>query len=339
MNALIVIPCLNEEKNIERLVQQFLNNNKDYAVRIVVVDGGSSDNTKKIINVLAKKHSNVLYLHNQKRLQSVAVNRAVEKFAEDAEFIIRVDAHAVYPNDYCKTLIEEAISTNADSVVVSMETRGITNFQKKVAAASNSKLGNGGSAHRSAGVKGHWVEHGHHALMRIDAFKKVGGYDESFSHNEDAELDMRLQQAGCKIWLTDRTYIIYHPRTSASALFKQYINYGRGRVRTLLKHRKLPRLRQILPVAVAPAVVLTFIAILFSSALLAAPLFLWAVLCISYGVMIAIKLDYISLLPVGLVAMIMHMAWSLGFWHGLIKGTIPILKRYTSSALSPDLNR
>ena len=81
MNALIVIPCLNEEKNIERLIQQFLNNNKDYGIRIVVVDGGSTDNTKKIINVLAKKHSNVLYLHNQKRLQSVAINQAVEKFA------------------------------------------------------------------------------------------------------------------------------------------------------------------------------------------------------------------------------------------------------------------
>jgi len=158
--------------------------------------------------------------------------------------------------------------------------------------------------------------------MRVDAFKKINGYDESFSHNEDAEFDMRLRKAGFKIWLTDKTYIIYHPRTSPSALFKQYINYGHGRVKTLLKHQQLPRFRQVLPMAVAPAVLLTFIAILFSSSMLAAPLFLWAILCISYGVLIAIKLDYISLLSVGFVAMIMHMAWSLGFWHGLIKGTI-----------------
>ena len=32
--------------------------------------------------------------------------------------------------------------------------------------------------------------------MRIAAFRGVGGYDESFSHNEDAELDYRLRQAG-----------------------------------------------------------------------------------------------------------------------------------------------
>lgn len=322
MNTLIVIPCLNEEKNIERLVRQLSYNNKEQGIKIVVVDGDSTDGTKKVIKSLSEKHKEVFYLHNPKRLQSAAINLAVEQFGGDTEFIIRVDAHAEYPNNYCRLLIEEAERTKADSVVVSMETRGITKFQKKVAAASNSKLGNGGSAHRSLGAKGRWVEHGHHALIRTDAFKEIGGYDENFSHNEDAEFDMRLQKAGFKIWLTDKTYIIYHPRTSATALFRQYINYGRGRVRTLLKHRKFPHLRQILPVAVAPAAVLTIVAILLSSSLLAAPLFLWATLCITYGILIAVKSDYISLLPVGLVAMIMHLAWSLGFWHGLIKETL-----------------
>lgn len=325
MSVLVVIPCLNEEKNIERLVKQLLGGEQICEMRIVIADGGSTDRTLEIVHSLAKKYQNVLYLDNPKRLQSAAINLAVEKFAQNAEFLIRIDAHAEYPDDYCKILIEEAQDTHADSVVVVMETKGITKFQKQVAAASNSKLGNGGSAHRSLGGKGRWVEHGHHALMRIEAFRKIGGYDESFSHNEDAELDIRLQKAGFKIWLTDKTYIVYHPRTSPSALFKQYINYGRGRIRTLLKHRTPPRLRQILPVAVAPAALLTFIAILLSSSLLAAPLFLWAILCIGYGVLIAIKFDCIHLLSVGFVAMIMHMAWSLGFWHGLIKGTI--LKR------------
>lgn len=332
MNILVVIPCRNEEKNIGKLIQQFYDNNKSLNMRIVVVDGKSTDNTKKIVSAFAEKYQNVIYLHNPKRLQSAAVNLAVDKFAEAAEFVIRVDAHAEYPNDYCKILIEEAINTGADSVVVAMETKGITKFQKKVAAASNSKLGNGGSAHRSLGSKGRWVEHGHHALIRIDAFKKIGGYDENFSHNEDAELDVRLQKAGFGIWLTDKAHIIYHPRSSASALFRQYINYGRGRVCTILKHRKLPNLRQILPVAVAPAALLTLLAIFLCSSflvfywsLLAAPLFLWATICLGYGALIAIKADDISLLSVGLVAMVMHMAWSLGFWHGLINGTI--LKR------------
>ncbi|MEQ1789309.1 MAG: glycosyltransferase family 2 protein [Rickettsiales bacterium] len=322
MSILIVIPCVNEEKNIERLVLQILDNDQDCQTRIVIADGGSIDYTSKIGHNLAEKYQNVTYLFNQKRLQSAAINLAVEKFAEDSEYLIRVDAHAEYPDDYCKTLVEEAKTTNADSVVVVMETQGINKFQKLVAAASNSKLGNGGSAHRSLGGAGCWVEHGHHALMRIAAFKKVNGYDEDFSHNEDAELDIRLQKAGFKIWLTDKTSIIYHPRSSASALFKQYFNYGHGRVRTILKHQIRPRLRQILPVAVAPSAFLAFLALLFSCLLLAIPFLLWAIMCIGYGIFIAKETADKSIASIGLIAMIMHMAWSLGFWDGLIKNTI-----------------
>jgi hypothetical protein len=56
-------------------------------------------------------------------------------------------------------------------------------------------------AHRARG-QGAFVDHGHHALMSIAAFRAVGGYDPDFAHNEDAELDHRLRAAGYDIWLT-----------------------------------------------------------------------------------------------------------------------------------------
>ena len=97
-----------------------------------------------------------------------------------------------------------------------MATMGFGAFQKATAFAQNSKLGNGGSPHRQ-GAKGHWTDHGHHALMRISAFRAVGGYDESFSHNEDAELDYRLRAAGYRIWMTDKTFMVYYPRASVGS--------------------------------------------------------------------------------------------------------------------------
>ncbi len=319
MSFLVVIPCLNEEKNIERLVLQLLDNNQNCEMRIVIADGGSADKTKEIAQSLAKRHKEVVYLYNPKRLQSSAINLAVDKFSGDAEFLIRIDAHANYPDDYCKKLIEEAKNTKADSVVVIMKTEGVNYFQKQIAAASNSKLGNGGSAHRSIGSKGRWIDHGHHALMRMLAFKEVGGYDENFSHNEDAELDVRLKKSGFNIWLTDKTYIVYHPRTSPLALFKQYINYGRGRVSNLLKHKSRPRLRQLLPVAVAPAFFLTFIAFLSQLWLLAVPFALWVMLCVVYSSLITTRSSELNVALVGFAAMIMHMSWSLGFWDGLVR--------------------
>ena len=84
--------------------------------------------------------------------------------------------------------------TKADSVVVSMNAEGSACLQRAAAAAQNSLLGNGGSSHRIRS-DGRWVDHGHHALMTTAAFKAVGGYDEAFSHNEDAELDVRLTKA------------------------------------------------------------------------------------------------------------------------------------------------
>ena len=66
--------------------------------------------------------------------------------------------------------------------------------------------------------------------------RRAGGYDESFSANEDAELDIRLRQLGFKIWLTGGTSIVYYPRSSAGSLFRQYVNWGTGRARTVLKH-------------------------------------------------------------------------------------------------------
>jgi succinoglycan biosynthesis protein ExoA len=244
------------------------------------------------------------------------VNIAVHTYGADAQFLIRIDAHADYPDNYCKILIDEVQKTNAASVVVAMKTEGRQGFQKAVAAAQNSKLGNGGSAHRVADGGGMWTDHGHHALMRTDAFRKVGGYDESFTHNEDAELDMRLAQAGFKIWLTDRTSLVYYPRSSPMALLRQYIKYGEGRARTILKHRALPKLRQLAPAAVLPALLLGFLSPLLPIAAL--PLALWMLICIAYGVMLGVRTGNLSLLAAGPAFMIMHLGWSLGFWSSML---------------------
>ncbi|PLU62680.1 succinoglycan biosynthesis protein exoa, partial [Sinorhizobium medicae] len=202
-----------------------------------------------------------------------------------------------------------------DSVVVAMQTVGFSTFQKATAFAQNSKLGNGGSKHRSGAV-GHWAEHGHHALMRIEAFKAVGGYDESFSHNEDAELDYRLGKAGYRIWMTDRTSMVYYPRAKIVPLFRQYFGYGRGRAKNFLKHRAMPGLRQMVPLAVAPVVFGALLAIVNWMAVL--PAGVWAGACLGYGVWMALgqRNPYGPLAAVA--AMVMHLAWSAGFWRELL---------------------
>ncbi|MDD5192580.1 MAG: glycosyltransferase family 2 protein [Candidatus Nanoarchaeia archaeon] len=66
----ILIPAYNEEKNIEEVVQKSLSwlksQTKNYLV--TVVDDGSSDNTGKILDLLAKKNKHANIIHHRKNL-------------------------------------------------------------------------------------------------------------------------------------------------------------------------------------------------------------------------------------------------------------------------------
>lgn len=313
---LVVIPCLNEVTYIDELVAEVLQQIEGSGSQLIIADGGSTDGTTEKAQQAARRHSNVTYMHNPKRIQSAAINLAVEQYRSVFDFWLRIDAHATYPTGFIAALTHDACRTGASSVVVPMATVGKTRRQKAIAQAQNSRLGNGGSQHRQGDrAQGQYVDHGHHALMNISAFVEVGGYDESFSHNEDAELDVRLRQSGHRIWLTGCTFMIYYPRKDFVSLTRQYFGYGAGRARTTIKHRIWPQQRQILPALLMPLSLLALLAPL--SSFFAIPFLLWMCSVFLQGAIIAhSNSDMRSLREISSVIYaisIMHMAWSAGF--------------------------
>jgi glycosyltransferase involved in cell wall biosynthesis len=309
-SVVVVIPCLNEENHIKNTLARFMAEPTHTVCKIVVSDGGSTDRTLQIVEECAQSDSRVAVLHNHQRIQSSGINRAVEEYGDLARFIVRVDAHADYPVGFCATLLAAQRSTGANSVVISMIAKGITCFQTAAAAAQNSRLGNGGSAHRIV-AQGRFVDHGHHALMEVRAFRSVGGYDEAFSHNEDAELDFRLIAAGFRIYLCAGADITYYPRNSPHSLLRQYGSFGRGRAMNMRKHHAEPKLRQLIPVMVGPAVVASILSPLAS--FLAIPAMLWTALCIAYGIALGVRAKNVCACGAGTAAMLMHLGFSFGF--------------------------
>lgn len=307
---LVVIPCLNEEAHIGRVLSRFVAEPESLVKKIVVADGGSTDGTLAIVGGFAGRDARVAIVHNRRRIQSSGVNLAVAQCGDLAPFVLRIDAHADYPADFCQTLMSAQQITAANSVVVSMIAKGTGCFQVAAATAQNSLLGNGGAAHRRS-AEGRFVDHGHHALIDIAAFRAVGGYDEAFSHNEDAEFDYRLIAAGYRIYLCGGADIIYYPRANPIRLLEQYRNFGRGRAMNLLKYRAKPRLRQLVPVMVGPAVVASMLWPV--TWILAVPAMLWATLCVGYGVVLGIRERRACACAAGFVAMLMHLGFSLGF--------------------------
>ncbi len=313
--VLIVIPCLNERDHIEKLIVDITRDTVELDHLIVVADGGSTDGTQDILAALTEREASVKVIFNPKRIQSAGVNLAVRAYGEGRQWLVRLDAHAEYPPAYIGTLIAEAHRTGAASVVVAMTSHGNGCFQSAVAAVQNSVLGAGGAPHRRAG-KAQFVDHGHHALFDLQRFTAVGGYDENASHNEDAEFDLRLARAGGKIWLTRDIDVVYFPRSGVGPLYRQYICYGRGRAATLVRHRKVPKLRQMLPAGVAPAIAATALVPWFPIAAL--PALAWAALSLLAGALIGRRLGPRSMAFAGIGAMTIHLAWSIGFWQEVL---------------------
>lgn len=316
-DILVAVPTLNEEGAIEACLRSLLDGDPSLRqMRIVVADGGSTDRTREIVTRMQGEFPNIDLLDNPDRLQSAAINRVAEAFGDGYEIIVRADAHAVYPPDYVLQVADSLVRQQADSVVVSMDSVGDRNCMQKAAAwVVDTPLGSGGSAHRGGRVS-RWIDHGHHAAMRVETFRKVGGYDPKFSHNEDAELDHRIREAGGRIWLDAEVRLDYEMRPSFARLARQYWNYGRGRARTILKHRMKPRLRQLIPAINLVLIVVSLVLSLVSPVWLFWPLLYLAVL-VAASVWIARKHGSACGLLAGVAVAVMHNAWGAGFLQGL----------------------
>ena len=145
-------------------------------------------------------------------------------------------------------------------------------FQKAVCAALRSPLGVGGAAYRSPDNEG-FVDTVFLGAFRRSVFDRIGPWDPGAVTNEDAELNQRLVDAGGRIYLSREIVVHYVPRGSLPALARQYYRYGRGRARTLLKHRRFLTIRPALPfLAVAAGLVLVAALPWTSAALYAAAL-------------------------------------------------------------------
>jgi succinoglycan biosynthesis protein ExoA len=310
--ASIIMPALNEERYIADAIASILPAPGTVDYELLVMDGGSTDRTVEIVQSLVAQNPNIRLAHNPRKIQSAAMNIAAEICDPCVLVMIRADCHARYPHGFVNGLIHTLQKTGSSSVVTAMHAIGLSPVQKAIAAAQNSRLGNGGSIHRLGGTSG-FVDHGHHAAFHRETFLRLGGYDETAPFNEDAEFDARLREAGGRIYLDASLPIEYLPRSTFPSLSRQYRRHGWGRANTILKHGMMPRLRQIMPVLVF----LTCITALAAWPLLGAaalfPVAAYLLAASTWGVVLAWKERSPSLLLSGPAAVVMHMSWAVGF--------------------------
>lgn len=317
-SVLVAIPTLNEEQHIRATLTALVGDGAA-PFKVVVADGGSTDNTREIVAEMSANHDTIHLIENPDQLQSAAINRVVEHASDPGhDILVRVDAHSDYPAGYVMDVAQSLVDRGAQGLATVMDSMGDTCFQRGAAWAMETKLGSGGSGHRG-GTRSGWVDHGHHAGFELAMFRSVGGYDTSFVANEDAELDHRIGQAGGRIWLDATIRLGYIMRPSLRRLAVQYWRYGTGRAQNMLKHRVRPRLRQLIPPVIFFCNLVALLTALFVPAALLVPLVYLALLT-AVTLKTLIGKRSLCALWVGPALFTMHMVWSAGFLLQVIKG-------------------
>lgn len=112
MNLLIIIPAYNEAENIERVVNNLIENYLQYDY--VVVNDGSSDDTRKIC---AKKGYNFLDLPINVGLAGAI--RAGIRYANyhGYDYAVQIDGDGQHDPKYIKDMLEKMRSAQADIVI------------------------------------------------------------------------------------------------------------------------------------------------------------------------------------------------------------------------------
>ena len=109
----IVVPCFNEEKTIEKIIDKIIKYSP-YDNEIIVIDDCSNDKSKQILESEIKDKISKLIVNEKNYGKGYSVRKGIE--AANGDIILIQDADLEYdPSDYFK-LVEPIIAGYADVV-------------------------------------------------------------------------------------------------------------------------------------------------------------------------------------------------------------------------------
>ncbi len=242
----IVVPILNEEAYIKQFLTAV--SAQDYphnALELLLVDGCSTDQTRTLI-YQSMENSDISFkvLNNPKKITPVALNIGIKESRYN--YIVRLDAHSIYPKNYISKCISYLKSTNADNVGCILKTAYHNNKEKMIASMLSSKFGVGNSGFRTNAKSG-YVDTVPFGTFRKELFQRIGLFDERLSRNQDSEFNSRIIKSGGKIYLFDDIEITYYPRNTVKKLLAMGKKNGSWNIYTAHLCPGSMRLRHFIP--------------------------------------------------------------------------------------------
>lgn len=290
-NISILIPLYNEEEHIEKCLTSVLRQSypRDN-IEVFLLDGMSTDKTREIVSEYIEKYPDLFRLiDNPDRIVPKAMNKGIE--LSKGEYIIRLDAHSEYSDDYFEKCISTLREVDADNVGGLAEAKGTGRLGKAYAQVLSSKFGVGNSGFRT-GAKSGYTDTVPFGAYKRSTFEKYGMYDERLARNQDYELNSRIRRGGGKIWLNSDIRLKYNCKNSFFPILKQSYENGYWNIVTMKFCPGSMGLRHFIPlIFLLSLIFLPLISIFFSPVwyLLAAEGILYTALNILFSAKIDIE--------------------------------------------------
>jgi len=324
----VIIPCYNEEKYIEYCLLSVLDFEypKDL-LEIIVVDGNSTDQTKKLVEGFVDKSDFIHLVNNPYRTQPYAFNLGIQH--SSGEYIAVISAHATYEKDYIKKLIDWHQKLDAMNIGGLIITDTLNDKSKSIAIRKvlSHRFGVGNALFRTGvnhAVKVDTVAFG---CYKKECFEKYGLFDQRLTRNQDIEYNKRIVNGGDHIYLVPNVQASYYARETWGRLSQNNFQNGMWNILTLYytKDFKSLSLRHFIPLLFVLSLMLPILFCLLSKWILLVSL----VSFFSYFLLIvwfSLKLNSknTSIIHLSITFIVLHISYGLGSLFGILK--LPFLK-------------
>ncbi|MFS0893259.1 glycosyltransferase family 2 protein [Microbacterium sp. 179-I 3D3 NHS] len=323
------MPVLNERAYLEHAVASVLTQAVGAPSELVLALGPSTDGTTELAERLAAADDRIRLVRNPAAHIPVGLNAAIR--ASRYPTVVRVDAHSELSPGYAARAIGTLERTGAANVGGVMHAEGRTPFQKAVARLYNSPVGLGGGAYHGSTQEGE-AESAYLGVMRREVLDEIGLFDESVRRGEDWELNLRIRQAGHRVWFDPGLSVTYWPRESWLRLARQFRATGAWRGELVRRFGRRNGIRYFAPPALVLLVLLAIVVgILQISGVLTGPLSVVASLVAYLPLALYVLLVLgVASAPRGgglrqrlwtlIVLPTMHLSWGVGFLGGVLRG-------------------
>jgi len=319
----IVIPCLNEERFIGKVLESLALQYEPGRFEIIVVDGVSTDRTRAVIAGFTSDNPDVQVqvIDNPERDIPRALNLGIN--GARGEIIVRMDAHSIPSPGYVRRCVK--LLTESDAAVVGMPWKicagDDSRMARAIALAVAHPFGIGDAKYRLNVSAATYVDTVPFGAFKKSLWHRLGGFNEKLLANEDYDFNYRVRKDGGLVLLDADEHCNYVARATLDDLAKQYWRYGSWKAQMVkLKPASLRWRHLVAPAFVVGLVLTGLLSLVWWPGFLLFVLTLgsYLLLAIVCSLQLALKqkdLALLFLLP--LIFFSIHLSWGTSFVAGL----------------------